>query len=109
MNADDDHPYIQKIKNDIKLLLYNKRKMVTDNKLRKPNDANEPNTIIRTIENEETKRVIKTPKHMPEELNMEEVIRTKVVMKKENNQIKMPYTSRRAGRPGTKRKTIQRA
>ena len=30
MEADESHPYIQKIKNDIKLLLYNKRKLITD-------------------------------------------------------------------------------
>lgn len=34
MNVEDDHPYIRKIKNDIKLLLYNKRKMPINNKIK---------------------------------------------------------------------------
>ena len=32
LNADDTHPYISTIKNDIKLLLYNKRKLPLENK-----------------------------------------------------------------------------
>jgi len=32
LNADDDHQYIRKIKNDMKLMLYNKRKMALDPK-----------------------------------------------------------------------------
>lgn len=32
LNANDDHPYINKIREDIKLLMYNKRNMVIENK-----------------------------------------------------------------------------
>ena len=51
LNVDDDHQYVQKVKNDMKLMLYNKRKMALDPKPPKITDLEETNI-----------RVIKRPK-----------------------------------------------
>jgi hypothetical protein len=84
MNSDDDHPYIQKIKNDIKLMLYNKRKMVTD-----------PGSI----EYQTEERVIRIPKGniIDPPFRMENTKKTIII--RENRPI--------AGRPGTKRKVAR--
>ena len=83
MNAKDDHPYIQKIKNDIKLLLYNKRKMVTN-----------PGSI-EYLETEE--RVIKKPKG--------NIIDPPFKVDKSSKKVDMIKEKRQnAVRPGTKRK-----
>ena len=100
MNADDTHPYISKIKNDIKLLLYNKRNMPLTYK-----SSGVITTISDITHKEGTKdtnrnvRVIKEAKHTSEQDD------------KTDNQrsvrVKSPF-ARTAGRPGTKRKIIVR-
>ena len=54
LNVDDDHHYVQKVKNDMKLMLYNKRKMVLDPKPPQVSDIDEIDYTV---------RVIKEPKH----------------------------------------------
>jgi hypothetical protein len=84
LNADNDHKYIQKIKKDMMLMLYNKRKMVTD-----------PGSIEYK---EPEEKVIKVPKGniIDPPFKMERVKRV-VVKEKYIN----------AGRPGTKRKVVR--
>jgi len=92
LDAADDHPYIDKIKNDIKLLLYNKRKMVLNNKGREDmyHISNLDNIIVRDTTNIDKPNIDDT--------------RLKVV--------KVPKDTKRkrknAGRPGTKRKVTCR-
>ena len=93
MNVDDDHSYIKKIKNDIKLLLYNKRKMPLNRKLEYIEVIDDIEVIdYDMIELDKLDvKVIKIPKDV-------------------NIKIKRK-TKKCAGRPGTKRKivkTIQR-
>ena len=52
--VEDDHHYVQKVKNDMKLMLYNKRKMALDPKPPQVSDVDEVGCTI---------RVIKEPKH----------------------------------------------
>ena len=75
MNAGDSHPYIAKIKNEIKLLLYNKRKMAIENNV----NSHKTNYIeeIEDIDN---------------------------LDKDNKDAIKQNIKVRVAGRPGTKRK-----
>lgn len=47
MDADESHPYVQKIKNDIKLLLYNKRKLITNPRLSESYYVPETPRVIR--------------------------------------------------------------
>ena len=54
LNVDDDHQYVQKVKNEMKLMLYNKRKMVLDPKPPQVSDIDEIDYTV---------RVIKEPKH----------------------------------------------
>jgi hypothetical protein len=76
MDADESHPYIQKIKNDIKLLLYNKRRLITDPSYIDTCNISDPVCVIkkpkgniidapfRSTHKNEPKRVTKTPKHI---------------------------------------------
>ena len=52
--VEDDHHYVQKVKNDMKLMLYNKRKMALDPKPPQVTDVDEVDYTV---------RVIKEPKH----------------------------------------------
>ena len=79
LNVDDDHQYVQKVKTEMKLMLYNKRKMALDPKPSQITDLDEIDHIV---------RVIKEPKHV--------INKTKI----ENRRI--------AGRNGRYRKTIVR-
>ena len=82
--TDDDHDYVRKVKNSIKLMLYNKRKMVI-----------EPG-LIELKEPEE--KVYKVPKGniIDPPFKIERVERVVSQEKREN-----------AGRPGTKRKMVR--
>jgi hypothetical protein len=108
--VDDDHHYVKKIKNDIKLLLYNKRQFALE--LRN-NDAIISEQPEEQIDVPKAVKVTKDHKdvlveydlstdadqkdHLPDEVNE---IPSRVVVKKNK---KRPS----AGRPGTKRKTIK--
>jgi len=48
LNADETHPYIAKIKNDMKLMLYNKRKMITNTKS-EHNEYDKTNVGVKVI------------------------------------------------------------
>jgi len=97
MNAGDTHPYIRKIKNDIKLMLYNKRKLPLNNTISKIeiDEELDLDNLITTVdtkiesesesESETIPKVIKMPKHDNVKSRMKEP----------------------AGRPGTKRKNIK--
>ena len=63
MNADDTHPYISKIKNDIKLLLYNKRHMPLTNKNKKLDKQTIIEGDIPVVPSNDVK-VIKQDKHV---------------------------------------------
>lgn len=58
LNVDDDHQYVQKVKNEMKLMLYNKRKMALDPKPVEITDIEEPSFSV---------KVIKEPKHVHNE------------------------------------------
>ena len=60
LDKDDDFPYIQKVKNDIKLLLYNKRRMIKYNKICNASKVEQLDND--TNKNVKRKKVIKTPK-----------------------------------------------
>lgn len=92
MNVDDDHPYIKKIKNDIKLLLYNKRRIPLDNNHNQMKDLD--NIEITDLDNMNIK-VIKVPKH--------EIVKNNTT-KFDGLTVRQP-----AGRPGTKRKITRAA
>ena len=111
LNVDDDHHYVKKIKNDIKLLLYNKRKLVTA--LEK-----NPCGLLDMIEdNDFSQKVIKTPKVSVTTIS-DNSDKTKVPCVKSkstkscvsptDSPTKQPYSKRRAGRPGSKRKVFRR-
>ena len=57
LNVDDDHQYVQKVKNEMKLMLYNKRKMALDPK---PSQVK----VTDLDEVDHSVRVIKEPKHI---------------------------------------------
>jgi hypothetical protein len=90
MDADDEHDYIKKIKNGIKLLLYNKRKMPLRLKDHCDEDLDNDDEVIicdllpEISENDNDVKVIKVPK-----------------MANNKKRIKC------AGRPGTKRKIVK--
>jgi hypothetical protein len=94
MNADDDHPYIQTIKNGIKLMLYNKRNMA----------LNRDNTTysIQYKNDEMEHKVRKKPKG--------NIIDPPFRRKNDDEYVKQDDTTKRglAGRPGTKRKAVVR-
>jgi Zinc finger, C2H2 type len=83
MDADDDHDYIKKIKNDIKLLLYNKRKLPINSKNVLEIDGGSTNILDR-----KTGEVKKST--------------TSTASKK-----KVKKMNKGAGRPGTKRKCVR--
>jgi len=93
LNVDDDHHYIKKIKNDIKLLLYNKRKMPLNNKLQ--NAIKMDNNEAIDLDDSNVK-VIKVPKDSSNK---------KII--KNTNQIVKQSSRPLAGRPGTKRKPVR--
>ena len=69
LNAADGHSYIKNIKNDIKLLLYNKRKLPMNNKINNQQEAEIMNILnalenLEPVESEENteSKVIKKPK-----------------------------------------------
>ena len=73
MDGGDDHPYVRKIKNDMKLMLYNKRKMAIENKYRSVSiiDTDDyKSTSYRQIIQSRDPRVIKTQKYIE---NIEEL------------------------------------
>ena len=64
LNVDDDHQYVQKVKNDMKLMLYNKRKMALEPKPYVTNDEDDIGDTDDNDDSDVTVRVIKTPKTM---------------------------------------------
>jgi Zinc finger, C2H2 type len=65
MDTDDDHHYVKKIKNDMKLMLYNKRKMAINAKYQRIE------YLDTDLEVEDVDiKVIKMPKHNVEELDV---------------------------------------
>ena len=64
LNVDDDHQYVQKVKNDMKLMLYNKRKMALEPKPYVTNDEDDIGDTDDNDDSDVTLRVIKTPKTM---------------------------------------------
>ena len=64
LNVDDDHQYVQKVKNEMKLMLYNKRKMALDPKPVEITDIEEPCLSIKVIkESKHDNNVSKIIKH----------------------------------------------
>lgn len=92
MDADDDHDYIKKIKNDIKLMLYNKRNMAIKHKSQKMvmEDANDIDDLD-IVDNMDNIKVIKMSKQEES---------SPITIQKRR-------TNKRAGRPGTKRKIVR--
>ena len=117
MNADDTHPYISKIKNDIKLLLYNKRHMPLDNMNKKKNKLmtteNDElmivNNDMRDIKQKKRDvRVIKQKKHGGEE--MTDLESKHLVEERDNKSMRIKSKTRfqrTAPRYGTKRKNAK--
>ena len=113
LNVDDDHHYVKKIKNDIKLLLYNKRKLVTALKKNPCGllDVIEDNNFSQ--DNDVSQKVIKTPKVSVTTISDDsDKNKLPCVMSKNTKSrtspSKQPYSKRRAGKPGTKRKVCRR-
>jgi len=84
LEADDKHDYVQKVKNNIKLMLYNKRQMITDPGLIELIELKEPE-----------EKVIKVPKGNI----IDPPYRTN-----RSNKVVIKEIRENAGRPGTKRK-----
>jgi len=84
LEADDKHDYVQKVKNNIKLMLYNKRQMITDPSLIELIELKEPE-----------EKVIKVPKGNI----IDPPYRTN-----RSNKVVIKEIRENAGRPGTKRK-----
>ena len=124
LEVDDEHTYVKKIKNDIRLLLYNKRFMAIDNKYNKSSTKHGSiDTQVQEYDNimdNENKKVIKTPKHIDEKDF--ELIDSNTVPRRSNGSFRkylekmkdeeraaktepVKAVVRLAGRPGTKRKT----
>ena len=101
LNADDDHHYVKKIKNDIKLLLYNKRDLAKSIKNRTVvsniDDTKKDNRCKDKIADKNIPRVIKTPKIMPKSNHTPK-----------NNSVKSKFKLRVAPRNGAKRKVLNR-
>lgn len=96
MDTDDDHHYVKKVKNNIKLMLYNKRYMAINGK-------------GKMIENIDAK-VIKVPKMAIDENVMDEMLITdldKPVINEIKPFIEVIIKKENAGRPGTKRKVAK--
>jgi Zinc finger, C2H2 type len=60
MNAEDNHHYVKKIKNDMKLMLYNKRKIAINSKYQRIETIDDLNESQKEVMNA---KLIKTPKH----------------------------------------------
>ena len=109
MNADDTHPYISKIKNDIKLLLYNKRHMPLTNKNKKLDKQPIIEGDIPVVPSNDV-RVIKQDKHAItkifdlEDDTSSEDNRKDIVIVKSKNKSRFQRT---APRNGTKRKNAK--
>jgi len=89
LNVDDDHAYVRKVKNNIKLMLYNKRKMIIEPdaiELKEPDDI-EPN-----------ERVLRTPKHG--------TIIASALRPKQTDKVVIKEIREPTRRPGTKRKIL---
>jgi len=98
MKAEENHPYIAKIKDDIKLLLYNKRKLPLDNKKTSIISCHEEDIEIQEPNIHKVYVVPKTDCDQSEE--------KLIVVKKDNNgSIKSKYNGI-SPRKGTKRKVI---
>ena len=121
LDKDDDFPYIQKVKNDIKLLLYNKRRMIKYNKICNASKVEQLDND--TNKNVKRKKVIKTPKiqtivtddeseesaESAEPIKPEKNAKTKNIKidnapKKETKIRKCKISDKR---PGTKKRVIQ--
>jgi hypothetical protein len=111
MNASDDHPYIGKIKNDIKLLLYNKRRIPLDRKSAPSivsttiEDCDDDQTITKqTRSNIETQRV-DTPSNSLHSRSKRVIVvpKTSTPKSKSKNRFSSP-----APRNGSKRKVIRK-
>lgn len=92
MDTDDDHHYVKKVKNDMKLMLYNKRKMAINSKYQR-------------IDNIDDVKVIKVSKHdlvKPMITDLDETID-----KQKKTEKKLHMNKEPAGRPGTKRKMVK--
>jgi hypothetical protein len=99
MEADNDHPYIKKIKNDIKLLLYNKRHLSIKTKNGIAYDIDEPDDNIRVI-----KKIKDAEIH---DLDYE-FVSSSIAKEKAKGKSKKIRRVKVAPRLGTKRKTINR-
>ena len=82
MNADDTHPYISKIKNDIKLLLYNKRHMPLDNMNKKKNK-------LMTTENDELMIVNNDMRDIKQKKRDVRVIKQKKTRRRRNDRLRI--------------------
>ena len=102
MDADDTHPYISKIKNDIKLLLYNKRYMPLNNKNKIKN--------LPTVSNHEEHDSSKSVKVAKEIKNITSVLdldsEPSMSRKSKNIRVKGRF-QRTAPRNGSKRKVAK--
>jgi DNA-directed RNA polymerase subunit RPC12/RpoP len=87
MDADDEHDYIKRIKNDIKLLLYNKRKIPMNNK----------NNILGYDETID----------LDDLMDCDDMLDRKVIKSPKSGK-NASRVRKLAGRPGTKRKNIVR-
>ena len=99
MNADDDHPYIEKIKNGIKLLLY-KRSMPLSIETKTINKYDK-NNLISDLDNSHIK-VVKLPKDAPND--------TITIRRRDSSLVRPPakrHVKPPAKRLGTKRKNIK--
>jgi hypothetical protein len=105
MDADEDHMYVKKIKNDIKLLLYNKRKLPLNHK----------NKMIKYLDRDDI-RVVKELKmdidvdditDVDEVIDISDVNTIEDVNTDEKPVRKRSRLPKTAGRPGTKRKVIR--
>ena len=102
MNAGDDHPYIAKIKNDIKLLLYNKRCMPINNKLQCIDRADNIIDIDRSL------HIVKD-NSINVSASRNKVIKPHRVYKEPKHTNTKPiWMQKPPGRPGTKRKILNR-
>lgn len=116
LNVDDDHHYVKKIKNDIKLMLYNKRRLVINNpiKYKQPNEEDLIQNAKPINDNRPMPRVVKNDK-MCVDRQIDNKIATTIsdIDATETKGDGYRYSSENigflksrkiAGRPGTKRK-----
>jgi len=101
MNAGDSHPYIQKIKNDIKLLMYNKRKMALDNRYQSiDSDGCFEVSNINNYESMKEGYILNIMDNKSSEQSKQNICKTNAI-----NGMRISSTSHR---PGTKRKVTKR-